>query len=167
LAIAYPPLSAELKTALATIVPINGGGVLYWPCAALGRDGAWREAVYFAEATAWFRSWGVWPREDAGKQEIAAESIVDVRDSQLRLPARFAAELYAAGESGMGYTLFEMEFSDGSRAAQATGNAVDFVAYPAGKGPHDVVAVYPNAGRTAVRAAAVDYLWCLFTGPAS
>jgi hypothetical protein len=161
----YPLLSPDLKAALALIVPIDGGGVVYWPCAALGRDEEWREAVYFAEATAWFRFWGVWPNADSGKQEIAAGDVVDVRESRLRLPARFAAELYAAGESGMGYTVFEVGFVDGSRAAQVTGNAVDFVTYPPGKGPEDVVGVYPHAGRAAAHTAAVNYLWCLFTGP--
>jgi hypothetical protein len=159
----YPPLSPELSTALAKITPIDGGGVVYWPCAALGRDGMWREAVYFAEASTWFRAWGLWPDEDTGKQEIAAEDVVDVRDSRLRLPARFAAQLYAAGESGMGYTVFEVGFADGSRVAYVTGNAVDFVTYPPGKGPEDVVAVYPHAGRTAAHTSAVNYFWCLFS----
>ncbi len=159
----YPTLSSKLKVALANIAPIDGGGVIYWPCAALGRDGQWREAVYFSEASSWYRAWGVWPEKDIGKQEIAADDVIAVRDSRLRLPARFAAQLYAAGESGMGYSAFEIEFSDGTRTAHVTGNAVDFVSYPRGKRPGDVIAVYPHAGRTAAHAVTVNYLWCLFT----
>ena len=44
-------------------------------------------------------------------------------------------------------TIFTIVFSDGERRPCVTGNAVDFVRYPPGKGPFDVVAVIPHEGR--------------------
>ena len=140
--------------------------MIYWPCAALAQDGVWREAVYFAEAGPWFGAWGVWPDEDRGKEELGVEDIVEIRESKLRVPAHFAATLYAAGESGMGYTVFEIEYADGTRSAHNAGNAIDFVTYPEGKRPEDIVAVHPHEGRTSPQAPGVDYAWCLFDGAA-
>ena len=69
---------------------------------------------------------------DANRGEALAES-------PRRLPAQFANKLYKSGESGMGYTIFTVIFADGSRQAYGTGNAVDFISYPEGKGQMDVV----------------------------
>jgi hypothetical protein len=68
-------------------------------------------------------------------------------DSPTRLPVRFADEISRHGESGMGHTIFTVVFADGQRQACVTGNAVDFIRYPLGKGPRDVAAVIPHAGR--------------------
>ena len=47
---------------------------------------------------------------------------------------------------------------------QGTGNAVDFIQYPHGKGPNDVAAVLPHEGRNAQPVAAPDWYWCLYSG---
>ena len=57
-----------------------------------------------------------------------------------------------------------MVFSDGERQACGTGNAVDFIRYPKGKGPNDVAAVLPHEGRNAQPVAAPDWYWCLYSG---
>ncbi len=41
----------------------------------------------------------------------------------------------------MGYTVFTSVFADDSRQAYGTGNAVDFISYPVGKGQDDVLDV--------------------------
>ncbi len=70
--------------------------------------------------------------------------LAEARDSPARLPARFANKLYRHGESGLGYTIFTVVFADGEKQACVTGNALDFIRYPHGKGPIDVVAVIPH-----------------------
>ncbi len=64
----------------------------------------------------------------------------------------------------MGYTVFEIVYKDGAKSAHVTGNAVDFVAFPAGRKPTDVATVIPHAGRD-VRPLlqSPDYAWCLFS----
>jgi hypothetical protein len=67
------------------------------------------------------------------------------------------------GESGMGYTIFTVVFADGSRQAYSCGNAVDFIRYPEGAGPKDVVDVLPHEGRNAEPVRCPEYYWCLFS----
>jgi hypothetical protein len=106
----------------------------------------------------------VYPENDRGKRWIRIEDVAEVQDSPTRLPARFANEIYRNGESGMGYTIFTVKFSDGLRQACVTGNAVDFIRYPLGKGPKDVAAVIPHEGRkdeSLVKAP--EWYWCLYS----
>jgi hypothetical protein len=56
-----------------------------------------------------------------------------VEDSPTRVLARFANAIYENGESGMGYTIFTVVFSDGILQACVTEKAVDFISYPNGK----------------------------------
>jgi len=91
--------------------------------------------------------------------------VTDAEDSPTRLPARFANEIYRNGESGMGYTIFTVVFADGERQASGTGNGVDFIRYPDGKTPADVVAVLPHEGRGASVANAPEWYWCLYSAP--
>jgi hypothetical protein len=79
------------------------------------------------------------------------------------LPARFANKLYNAGESGMGYTIFTVVFSDGTKQAYSAGNAVDFIRYPEGKGPADVADVLPHEGRNEIQIRVPEYYWCLYS----
>ena len=93
---------------------------------------------------------GYWQTDDA-KRLIQVEDVAEVRDSPTRIPARFANELYQQGESGMGYTIFTVVFSDGARQACVTGTGVDFIQYPPGKGPLDVTAVLPMKAEETTR----------------
>ena len=99
-----------------------------------------------------------------GKISIDVNTVVSIAESPHRLPAKFANELYAAGESGMGYTIFTVEFQDGSRAAYSTGNAIDFIEYPSGQIAENVVNVIPHQGRNdrKIRSCS-NYAWCLYT----
>ena len=109
----------------------------------------------------------VGPDEDSGKREVRIEDVCDIAASTSRLPANFAEELYRHGESGMGYTLFEIEFTDGSRIAYGNGNAIDFITYPPGKTAADIAAVHPHAGRESPHPfRPPEYFWCLFSGSA-
>lgn len=63
----------------------------------------------------------------------------------------------------MGYTIFTVVFSDGFRQAYSSGNAVDFITYPPGKNPGDVIAVEPHAGREWGPIRAPEWYWCLYS----
>jgi hypothetical protein len=78
------------------------------------------------------------------------------------VPAKYANEVYKAGESGMGYCIFTVVFSDGSKQAYVSGNAVDFIEYPEGKGPSNVVGILPQVGRDENPKPAPKYHWCLY-----
>ena len=84
-------------------------------------------------------------------------------ESPRRLPARFANKLYASGESGMGYKIFTVVFADGYHQSYSSGNAVDFIRYPEGLGPTDLVEVLPHEGRNADPVRCPEYYWCLFS----
>src|SRR5690242_808828 len=102
----------------------------YRACGVELRDGRTLERVYFQEARAYIRVWGVWPEDDAGKQSIRIEDVARIDDSPARLLAHLAIKMYAAGESGIGYCLFTLVQGDGRRLVCVTGNAVDFVELP-------------------------------------
>lgn len=161
----YPELTPALRLALRRIEPAGGGSVTYWPCKVQRSSGAWQDCIYLTNAADWFRTWGTWPSEDPGKSELELLEIKDVQESPSRLPAQFANELYQSGESGMGYTLFEVEFADGTSAAYSNGNAIDFLTYPPGKSKQDVVAARAHAGRGAPHPfPSPEYTWCFFSG---
>jgi len=88
--------------------------------------------------------------------------VASLSESPFRLPAPFANELYEAGESGMGYTIFTVEFRGGIERSYVGGNAIDFIVYPEGMSATDVVAVVPHKGRNSHPRSAPDYYWCLF-----
>ena len=94
---------------------------------------------------------------------VDLNDVIDIAESPHRLPVRFANRLYDAGETGMGYTLFTIEFADGTRAAYETGNAVDFIQYPPGQSGETIVKINPHDGRDDPhRQTCIDYKWCLY-----
>lgn len=162
----YPPLVASLKAQLDQIQSSSDGIMRYWPAQVTLSDGTTHSCVYFADASEYIKVWGVWPDDDSGKDEIKAEDVAIISPSPSRLSLKFAEQLYRAGESGMGYTVFELLYSDGSKSAHLAGNAVDFVRLPAGKQPADIVNVLPHAGRDSkAHIETPDYAWCLFSPP--
>ena len=79
----------------------------------------------------------------------------------------FANRLYAEGESGMGYTIFTVEFRDGRSVVVGTGNAIDFITYPQGQSKETVVNVLPHVGRgDPLINRAPPFHWCLYEGVA-
>lgn len=160
----YSQLTAAISRQLEEVEPSIAGALKYYPCAARLANGDSLACVYVVWDEAYIRVWGVYPEQDSGKSWIRIEDVREIVDSPSRLPAKFATELYGLGESGMGYTIFTVVFSDGSRQAYLTGNAVDFIRYPENKGPADVVKVLPHEGRNAETVRTPEYYWCLYSG---
>jgi hypothetical protein len=142
-------LSDKLRQDLDSIPPSRAGDLNYWPCTARLKDGTVLACVYVVADGPYIKHWGVYPEQDRHKRYIYVSDVEALAESPLRLPAKFANKLYASAESGMGYTIFTVVFSDGSRQARVAGGAVDFISYPKGKGPSDVSDVLPHEGRKA------------------
>jgi hypothetical protein len=143
-------------------------GLAYYPCLLTMKDGTSMDRVYLASQAPWIKLWGIYPNQDPGKSEVLIADVVSVAESPSRLPAPFANELYKAGESGMGYAVFRVVFKGTipflhRRKSYVTGNAVDFIDYPLGKGPKDVVSVLPHVGRRVWNKATPRYYWCLYS----
>ena len=158
------PIPADLYAKLQHIQPSRDGEMRYYPCRVRLRDGRTLDRVYVQPREPYLTYWGMMPDEDPGKHSIPIEEIVDLEDSPDRLPPLFANLIYEAGESGMGYTLFRVEFRDGTSIPVITGNAVDFVVFPAHVGAADVVGVRPHEGRDDDPQPAPDYAWAIFDG---
>lgn len=158
-----PKLPDKLRDDLTAIIPSRDGDLTYWPCAAHMKDGTVLISVYVVAEGPYIRHWGIYPQQDRGKRYISLSDVDALAESPRRLPAQFANKLYQNGESGMGYTIFTVVFADGFRQAYGTGNAVDFIRYPEGKGQSNVVDVLPHEGRHAERVSCPGYYWCLFS----
>ena len=159
----YPPLSPDVAAQLRRIPTTSALGLTYHPCRATLTDGSSADCVFVVEAKPYIRVWGVWPDQDRAKREIKIQDVAHVEESPCRLPAPLAQRLYDAGESGMGYLLFEISYRDGSRSAHVCGGAVDFVCLPIGKTMTDIVDVYPHRGREAkFQLNTPEYFWCLY-----
>lgn len=153
------PLRADLAAALSQIEPsVSTSGHRIYPCAVTTDDGVVHLRVFVVEALSYIREWGVWPWMDSGKRWVRAESIRSLQSSPVRLAARFANVLNAAGETGMGYVAFSVELHGGRRLHFVTGNAVDFPAWPAGVQPSEVIAVRPH-DRSATYHETAKYAW--------
>jgi hypothetical protein len=159
----FPKLPDKLREDLRAISPSRDGDLFYLPCAARMKDGTVLACVYVVPERRYIKHWGVYPQQDRGKSYISLSDVDAFTESPKRLPAQFANKIYDSGESGMGYTIFTVVFSDGSRQACGTGNAVDFIRYPEGKGPKDVIDVLPHEGRGADLVSGPEYYWCLFS----
>ena len=159
----FEKLSDEQRRALSRITPSHDRGLAYFPCCVELTDGTIHERVYIVSQLPYLNIWGVYPADDAGKSEVKLADIARIHESPQRLPAAFATELYAAGESGMGYVIFSVTFSDGSKQTYASGNAVDFIQYPAGKSREDVVSVQAHDRSDMNYERAQPYAWCLYS----
>ena len=159
----YATLPEHVRRALLRIAPSGNRDLKYFPCRVTLSDGNVLDTVYIEPEIPYLRSWGVYPEDDQGKKWVRIEDVAIVEESPSRLPALFANEIYRNGESGMGYTIFTVIFSDGDRQACVSGNAVDFIRYPDGKGPKDVIEVLPHEGRDADLIMAPDWYWCLYS----
>jgi len=161
----YPKLPEAIAAQILCLDPSGGTyDPVYFPCAVTLKSGDQLPCVYICEASKWFRFWGVWPEGDFAKSSVDILQVASVMPSEFALPARFANKLYAEGESGMGYTIFTVVFKDGSTVPYGTGNAIDFVTYPEGKGASDVADVLPHTGRERNDfMMCPEYTWCLYS----
>ena len=159
----YPLLPATVQADLNRVTPSHDGDMLYYPCRVVLASGKALDTVYIVPEKPYLEYWGTYPEDDPAKRWVSIEDVARVEDSPTRLPAIFANEIYRNGESGMGYTIFTVVFSDGLRQPCVSGNAVDFIKYPAGKGPKDVQAVIPHEGRNSSLVEAPEWYWCLYS----
>jgi hypothetical protein len=159
----YNPLPDHIREALGQITPSKDGELEYFPCRVTLDSGQELNNVYIEPEDSYMKVWDVYPEEDGGKKSVRIEQVIRVDESPSRLPAQIANEIYRNGESGMGYTVFTIVFADGSRQACVTGNAVDFIDYPDGKGPADVLEVLPHEGRDKDLVRAPEWYWCLYS----
>jgi hypothetical protein len=156
----YPVLPTHLVRQLGVVPPSRDGDLEYRPCAVTVDDGSEIECVYVVDYEAYLRHWGVRPEDDPGKLWVPLERVRALRESSYRLPAALADELYQAGESGMGYTVFTVEFADGTRQAYVGGNAIDFINPPGGLNAADARRVCPHEGRQETPRRVLPYHWC-------
>jgi hypothetical protein len=156
-------LPRHIQEGLQGVEPTHDGDLMYFPCSVTLTSGDVLDTVYFMPERPAMKMWEPYLQTDGAKRLIRVENVAEVRDSSRRIPASFANELYQHGESGMGYTIFTVVFSDGVRQACVTGNGVDFIQYPPGKGPLDVTAVIPHEGRRddSLVKAPPSY-WCIY-----
>lgn len=139
--------------------------MLYFPCKVWLKEGLALDTVYIEPDDIYFEHWGVYPEDDKYKKSISIDDVVIIEESPMRLPVRFANEVYEDGESGMGVYIFTLLFADGSTQAYRSGGAIDFVSYPAGKGPEDIVKVMSHEGREDPSARdCLQWYWCLYSG---
>jgi hypothetical protein len=153
-------LPPALRIQLAKVQPSRDRCLEYFPCRVQLHSGIEFDRVYVVEQSAYLRYWGEYPSHD---QRVDIGSVRSMDESPFRLPARFANAIYAAFESGMGYYVFTVIFRDGSQQAYITGDAIDFIEYPAGKSLADVEAVVPHAGRDQNPVRVPTYRWCLYS----
>lgn len=134
--------SEEFLVQLKAIEPSDAGACARhqknYPCRLILKDGHIIERAICVEEHRGFET-DAW---------IHPNTVARIESTKERLPARFASQLYAAGESGMGYVLFELEMDDRTTPVFVSGDAcVDFPDYPDGYNADNVVAVYPHRGR--------------------
>ena len=162
----FPILGEALRVQLERIEPSVDRWLTYYPCGVRLTDGTLVDCVYVVDAVDYIESWGVFPKDDRGKREVAIETVTDIYPSPRRLPANLANQLYEAGESGMGYVIFTIVFEDGTHLPCHTGNAVDFIDLPSSFRDKRIQDVVPHAGRGrpgehGPSAAGAKYSWCL------
>ena len=155
-------LSTNLRLQLDLIEPSESWfGLLRYPCAAELRDGTVLNCVYFVDLATFERTQpGKQPEEAYGPRYVSPDRVASIRESPLRLPARFANEIYRAGEAGMGYFDFCLVFSFWCRRDYVVG-LVDFLEYPRWYGPADVKAVILYRNKRKPRRQPETW-WCVF-----
>jgi hypothetical protein len=160
----YPALTRELTEELRLVPSSRDHEMEYKPCSVTLADGTELPCVYVVDHKPYIRNWGIYPEADPAKRSVSITQVRQIRDNPNRLPAALADCLYRAGESGMGYMVFTVEFKDGTRHAYLAGSAVDFINPPAGLCASDAVRVYPNEGWEAKKQPSIEYYWCLYDG---
>jgi hypothetical protein len=165
-----PKITHELYEQLKRIEPSRerDGSIEYYPCKLILRDGRVIDHAYVTEASSHINVWGLWPLEDSQKKSVSLDEVAQIGESPYRIPAHLANKMYAVGESGMGYCIFTLIFSDGRRLPCAKGGAVDFPKLPPGITKDMIVDLIPHEGREALAAqwhdpnSIVEYYWCLY-----
>ena len=127
-------VSADLYRQIQKILPSGDGRQeSYRPARVVLRDGKQLDYVCMIEASSYIQTWGVWPEDDSGKEQVSFDDIVSIEESSSRLPPAIANKLYKAGESGMGYCIFTLVFDDGTEQVCTSGNLNRFHQISEGK----------------------------------
>lgn len=144
----YPELSDHLREQLARVPSVYAPDWRreFRPCSAHLKDGSVIERLYPVQAIE-LRYVQEWPTKENDPSLVLANEIENLEDSPYRTPPSFANILYQSGESGMGWTVFTVVFKSGFRQVYVTGQQYDFLEYPKGLGPGDIVDVLPYEGR--------------------
>lgn len=117
--------------------------ILVYPCAVTLIDGTVYERAY-CNYHARYSDAGDW---------INPENVAEIRESPYRLPVHLARKLYAAGESGMGYLFYRLQFRSQPDVVFLGGNyRFDFPDLPEEYDMRDVVDLKPHDGRDAKQA---------------
>jgi len=157
-------LPDHLRQQLLAVEPSKDWLMEYRPCRVILNDGSAYDRVYVAEYRSYIKAWGRWPDQDPGKQSLRIEDVHSIVESPVRLPARFANQMYAAGESGMGYCTFVLGLRDGRQLSFVSGNTVDFLDLPSEVTPDMIVEILPHAGTRKLGdyRHGAPYYWCLY-----
>ncbi len=157
-------ISENLYIQLSRVEPSHDWAIEYRPCLVTLKDGRKLDCVYVVPEEPYINLWGVFPEDDSGKNSVEIENVSEITDSPSKLPAKIANKIYEAGESGMGYCVFTLVFTDCSTQAYVTGNAVDFVPLPSDKFAGDILDVIPHEGRRAKSQwHGLEYYWCIYS----
>lgn len=161
-----PRIADNLFRQLTAVEPSRDGSLEYRPCRVRLTDSQVIDRVYVVHAEQYIDLWGIWPEFDQDNQSVSIEDVEIIEESPVRIPARLASKMYAAGESTMGGCFFTLVLSDGRRLRCETRNAVDFVALPPNIQPDMIVDLLPHKGRYASRhISGADFYWCLYRPP--
>lgn len=159
----FGEMPPHIRKAWETVPPSHDRRVEYRPCSLRLVDGTTEPCVYVMHAQEYILQWGTWPDWQPWRRGIPLADVAELEESPYRLPAHIADQIYAFGETGMGYTAFTLKFADGTTAKCVAGGAVDFVALPEGKRTADIASVEPHpGGPVAPTYRAGGYAWCLF-----
>ena len=145
--ITLPAQSAAIRAVAPTR---NTRGEVLWPCMLTLLDGTVHPRA-FCNPNPRYSDLGQW---------INPEDVARIEDSPHRLAPPLANQLCGAGESGMGYFIYELRFRCGRRLVAVTGVDwyLDFPDLPAGYNIADVVSVAPHKGRELI--ATNGYVGC-------
>jgi len=95
---------------------------------------------------------------------IHVSDLEEIDESPFRIPARFATQLYISGESGMGYTLFSIDFRCQLKTYHIGYSVLDFIIFPSGCNQSDIIRVLPCKYDPLLKfQEPPDYIWCLFS----
>jgi len=155
-------ISKELKIQLLKVQPSKDGLIEYRPCQVRLKNGEICNRVCLVEAKSYLQIWGMMPDEDIGKGYILIENIEKIQESPFRLPAIFANKLYRAGETGMGYFLYKLEFNNSKNIDVLSGNVVDFPPISNDFFEIKIKNVFPHKGSRVKSIQCPEYLWCLY-----
>jgi hypothetical protein len=86
----YSALPQHIRDALNGIEPSWDGDLAYFPCRVVLKDGRVGDNVYIVAEQPYIRMWGIYPEDDRGKSSIRIEDLIEVNESPIRLPAKFA-----------------------------------------------------------------------------